>query len=138
MFEQLSKTVGLYCGDALTAVRSLADASIDAVVTDPPYCSGAVAEASRTAAKGQGLLSENLRRFGWFTGDNMTTAGLAFLLRDLAFESVRVVKPTGSMVVFCDWRMVPNVVPAIESAGLRYQNLIVWDKGAIGLGTGFR
>jgi site-specific DNA-methyltransferase (adenine-specific) len=34
--------------------------------------------------------------------------------------------------------MVPNLIPAIESAGYRYQNLIVWDKTHMGLGTGFR
>lgn len=68
----------------------------------------------------------------------MGTSGIAFLLRSLAFECVRVVKPTGSLLVFLDWRMLSTLQPAIESAGLRTQNLIVWDKGHAGLGTGFR
>jgi DNA modification methylase len=68
----------------------------------------------------------------------MTTAGLVFLLREIAYESIRVVKPAGSFLVFADWRMVPTLVPAIESAGLRYQGLLVWDKGSMGLGNGFR
>ncbi len=84
------------------------------------------------------MRSENLSRFGWFLGDNMGTAGLVFLLRAMAFEAVRVMKPTGSLLVFCDWRMLPNLAPAIESAGLRFQNVIVWDKEVMGLGTGFR
>jgi DNA modification methylase len=125
-------------GDALDLLRQVPAASVDAIVTDPPYCAGAVSEASRSAAKGQGLRSENLKRFGWFTGDNMGTAGLAFLLRDVAFEAVRVVKPSGSLLVFCDWRMVATLQPAIESAGVRFQSLIVWDKGHAGLGAGFR
>lgn len=125
-------------GDAIAEVQRLSDASIDAVITDPPYCAGAVSEAQRSSAKGQGLRSENIRRFGWFVGDNMGTAGLAFLLRDLAWHFLRVVKPSGSVVVFCDWRMVATLQPAIESAGLRFQNLIVWDKGHAGLGMGFR
>jgi site-specific DNA-methyltransferase (adenine-specific) len=125
-------------GDALPVLWEMPDASVDAIITDPPYCAGAVSEASRTRAAGQGLRSENLRRFGWFTGDNMGTAGLAFLLRAVAFEAVRVVKPTGSLLVFCDWRMVASLQPAIESAGVRFQNLVVWDKRAMGLGTGFR
>lgn len=128
----------VHVGDALTVLRTLPDASIDACITDPPYCAGAVSEASRTSSKGQGLRSENIKRFGWFVGDNMGTAGLAFLLRDLAFECVRVVKPTGSLLVFCDWRMVSTLQPAMESAGVRYQNLVVWDKGNAGLGAGFR
>lgn len=125
-------------GDCLDTMRSMPEACIDAVITDPPYCSGSVSEASRSAAKGQGLRSENISRFGWFVGDNMGTAGLVFLLRSIAFESIRLLKESGSMLVFCDWRMVPNLAPAIESAGLRYQNMIVWDKGSMGLGAGFR
>jgi DNA modification methylase len=124
--------------DALTVLRSMETASVDAIVTDPPYCAGAVSEAQRTRAAGQGLRSENIRRFGWFTGDNMGTAGLVWLLREMAFEATRVVRPTGSVVVFCDWRMLSALQPAIESAGLRYQNLVVWDKGSMGLGLGFR
>lgn len=68
----------------------------------------------------------------------MGTAGLAFLLRAMAFESLKHMKPSASMLVFCDWRMVPTLAPSIESAGLRYQNMVVWDKGAMGLGMGFR
>jgi DNA modification methylase len=128
----------VYHGDCLDVMASLGDGEFDAIVTDPPYCSGSVSEASRVAAKGQGLRSEILRRFGWFTGDNMGTAGLAYLLRSVAVEATRVVRPTGSVLMFCDWRMVANLAPAIESAGLRMQNLLVWDKGSMGLGTGFR
>jgi DNA modification methylase len=130
--------VVIYHSEALDTLRQLPDASIDAIITDPPYCSGAVGEAQRTAAPGQGLRSENLHRFGWFQGDNMGTAGLVWLLRSMAFEAMRVVKPTGSLLVFCDWRMVSSIQPAIESAGLRFQDLIVWDKGSMGLGAGFR
>lgn len=131
-------TTEILHGDALDVMASMPDASIDAVITDPPYCSGSVSEASRAGAKGQGLRSENIARFGWFVGDNMGTAGLVFLLRSVAFESIRLLKGSGSMLVFCDWRMVPNLAPAIEGAGLRYQNMVVWDKGHMGMGQGFR
>lgn len=125
-------------GDALQVMESMPDASIDAVVMDPPYCSGGVSEANRSAAKGQGLRGSSISRFGWFVGDNMGTAGLIFLLRSVAVESIRLLRGSGSMLVFCDWRMVPNLAPAIESAGFRYQNMVIWDKGSMGLGTGFR
>ena len=130
--------VTLYHGEALDVLTDLGIARVDAVVTDPPYCAGAISEAARVSAPGQGLRSENIKRFGWFVGDNMGTAGLAFLLRAVAFESLRVCKPSGSLVVFCDWRMLPTLAPAIESAGVRYQGLVVWDKAALGMGLGFR
>ncbi|MBF9195093.1 DNA-methyltransferase [Microvirga terrestris] len=128
----------LYLGDCLDALTLLDNGVADAFVTDPPYCSGGVSEASRSAAKGQGLRSENISRFGWFVGDNMGTAGLVFLLRSIGFAATKIMKPTGSMLMFCDWRMLPNLAPAVESSGLRYQNMVVWDKQMMGLGTGFR
>lgn len=131
-------TAEIIHGDALDVLRALPSASADAIVTDPPYASGGVSEASRSSANGQGLRSENLTRFGWFVGDNMGTAGLVYLLRSMAFEAIRIARPSASMLMFCDWRQVPNLAPAIESAGWRYQGLIVWDKGAMGLGNGFR
>jgi site-specific DNA-methyltransferase (adenine-specific) len=133
------ETIGratLYQGDALEAMADLDQ--VDALITDPPYCSGAVSEAARTSAKGQGLRSESLKRFGWFVGDNMGTAGLAFLLRSVAFRALEILNPEGSLLFFCDWRMVPMLAPAIESAGVRFQNLVVWDKESMGLGLGFR
>jgi DNA modification methylase len=128
----------IYHGDSLDVLQSLPTSSVDAVITDPPYCAGSISEAQRTSAPGQGLRSENLKRFGWFVGDNMGTAGLMFLLRSVAFEAVRIVNPAGSLLVFCDWRMQSALQPAIESAGVRYQGLVVWDKEHLGMGTGFR
>jgi site-specific DNA-methyltransferase (adenine-specific) len=125
-------------GDCLEVMAGLPDASVDAIITDPPYCAGAISEAQRTRALGHGLRSETIRRFGWFTGDNMGTAGLVWLLRSLACSALRVLTASGSLLVFCDWRMLSSAQPAIESAGLRYQGLIVWDKEHMGLGLGFR
>lgn len=54
-----------------------------------------------------------------------------------AVQGHRIVKRSGYMLFFCDWRMVQHLGPAIESTGARYQNLIVWDKVGFGMGTGF-
>lgn len=120
-------------GESITVMRSLPAGCISAVITDPPYCSGGFTESQRRAAKSQGVQNTD-----WFTGDNMGTSGLAYLLRSVAFESIRLMGGSGSLLMFCDWRMVANLVPAIESAGYRFQNLVVWDKGSIALGNGFR
>jgi len=124
--------------DALDCMRDMKSESVDAIISDPPYCSGGFTETQKRAAKGQGLRGETLRDIGWFEGDQMTSSGIAFLLRSVAFEAIRLMKGGGSMLFFTDWRMVPTLVPAIESAGLRYQNLIIWVKPSAGLGCGFR
>lgn len=131
-------TAVIHCGDALEVLAAQPEASVDALITDPPYCSGSVSEASRTKGSGQGLRSETIKKLGWFVGDNMGTAGLSWLLRATAVIARRVVKPTGHFACFCDWRMFASLQPAIESAGWRFQNLVVWDKGSMGLGLGFR
>lgn len=126
----------LYLGDCLEILPTLG--KVDAVLMDPPYCSGAATEASRGSATHQGLRSETIRsgRFKWFGSDNMTTAGLCTLLRSVCVHAPVV--ESGSILSFCDWRMVTMLAPAMESAGWRQRNLVVWDKGHFGAGTGFR
>jgi DNA modification methylase len=130
----------IHHGDCLEVMARMDANSVDAVVTDPPYCSGGATEAARGGATHQGLRSETIKagRFKWFGSDNMTTAGLVWLLRRVAVESSRVLTDTGSMLVFCDWRMAFSLGPAMESAGFRLRNIIAWDKGHFGCGTGFR
>lgn len=126
-------------GDCLEVLKRLPGGVFDCVITDPPYCSGGNLEAQNNTAA-QGVRSENTKKdgFKWFRNDNMGTAGLAWLLREMMVEVARLLKPDRSAFVFTDWRMVPSVTPAMESSGLRYRNLIVWDKGSTGLGNGFR
>lgn len=122
-------------GDCLEALRSLGAETADAVITDPPYCAGGKSESERM--RGRSMLGSD-SPWGWFTGDNLSTTGLAWLLRSVAFQAERILRPGGSLLVFCDWRMWTAIVPAMESAGLGLQSMIVWDKGSAGLGVGFR
>lgn len=123
--------VKLAQADCLDALASLEPETVDAIIIDPPYCAGGFTEGGRTAAKGMGVVG-----FDWFQGDNMTTPGLVWLLRRVAMEAHRVLADKGSLCVFCDWRMVPMLAPALESSGLRWRNTVVWDKLVPGLGTG--
>jgi len=131
--------VTIYHGDCVEIMRAMQGTSVDAVVTDPPYCSGGALEAQKNTA-GQGHRSERIAAgdVEWFAADNMTTGGLIWLVRAVLVESRRVMRPNRSAFVFTDWRMVPHLAPAMESSGLRYRNMIVWDKLSAGLGQGFK
>lgn len=136
------ETIGdstLYLGDALAVMQAVPSVKARALISDPPYCSGGFTEAAKRSAKGQGLRSETLRESDWFGGDNMTSAGLQWMLRSIAvaFKGHALAEDCTASF-FADWRMVPLLATAIESAGLRYQGMPVWDKQAAGLGTGFR
>jgi len=130
----------IHHGDCLEVLRGIAAGSVDAIVTDPPYCSGGFSEAQKKSATHQGLRSETIAdgKARWFTSDAMTTNGFLYLMRAISNEAMRLLKDGGSMVCFCDWRMYPMLSGALESSGLRLQNMIVWDKGGAGLGRGFR
>jgi hypothetical protein len=41
----------------------------------------------------------------------------------------------GSFLSFIDWRQWPNLVGALETANLRVQGMVVWDKGTSGSAT---
>jgi DNA modification methylase len=132
-------SVSLYCADCLNILTQLPAASVDAVLTDPPYCSGGSLEAQKnTAAQGMRSATVQADDFEWFAADNMSTAGLVCLIRSALVCARRFLIPNRAALVFTDWRMVPILAPALESSGLRYRNMIVWDKGSAGLGVGFK
>lgn len=125
--------IALTCADALKALADLAPDSLQAMITDPPYCAGGATEAAKQGAKG--MTQAGARRGMWFGGDAMTTWGLSWLLREVAREARRILVPGGSLAVFCDWRLVPGLAPTLESAGLRWRSTLVWDKLSQGQGN---
>lgn len=139
MTYQRKEVIGdctLYLGDCLEIMPGLG--AVDAVVTDPPYSSGGFTQSAISKAKGQGLRSETIKREGWFSGDAMTAAGGAYLLREVARLAFDLTDTKATLTAFTDWRVAALYAPAIESARWRYQNMLVWDKGSAGLGAGFR
>lgn len=127
--------VTLYHGDALTVLAELV-VDVAAVVTDPPYASGSRSEASRVSSgamvRGERFAANPIEN------DQMTTTGFVWLIRQTVLACRPLMVPGGSFVSFIDWRQWPNLVGAIETCNLRVQNMVVWDKGAIGMGNGFR
>jgi site-specific DNA-methyltransferase (adenine-specific) len=128
--------ITIYCGDCLDVLDRLALADVAAVVMDPPYASGARTEAAKPAS---GAMVRGAR---WnakpIENDQMTTAGFVWLMREVLLRMRGALVLGGSVLSFIDWRQWPNLVGAVESANLRTQGMVVWDKGSFGLGNGFR
>ena len=119
----------IFEGDCLEVLPTLPDGAADALIMDPPY-------SNQRPSRGHSDEVVELRAANRH-GD-LTIDGLLWLMRKIAVEGQRVVKPTGSLLVFCDAKIFFRIVPAIESAGLRYRGVIVWDKKHFGTGVGFR
>lgn len=133
MLDQLGRT---HEADCLEGMRQLPNACIDAVITDPPYSSGARREATKGGQPKS--MTRGVQDQDWFGTDSLTTNGFSWLMRQCAVEWFRVLRPGGHVLVFIDWRMMPTLSGAIESADLRHNGVLVWDKTYFGMGHYFR
>jgi site-specific DNA-methyltransferase (adenine-specific) len=126
----------IHHGDALELLRRIPSGTVDAVVMDPPYCSGARTSAEVT---NRGGMSRGAR---WnakpLDSDQMTSTGFVWLMRQVGREALRILKRGGWFVSFIDWRQYPALFGAIETTNLRVCGMLCWDKEAFALGNGFR
>lgn len=101
--------VTLYHGDCLDVLRELPDASVDAVVTDPPY-----------ALEFMGSTWD-----GW-----STPAAFQEWCGLWAAECLRVLKPGGHMLAFGGSRTWHRLAAAVEDAGFEIRDSIAWLYGS--------
>ena len=103
-------------GDCLDALHALPDNSVDAVVTDPPYMVGAVSVGNARSKSGTWADMENSAY--WFS------AWMA--------QCKRVLKPTGYLLCFGNWRSIPTLIRALSLCEMSATSCMVWDKQWIG------
>ena len=86
------------CGDCVAVMKTLPDASIDAIVTDPPY---------------------GIAFMGKDWDDSVPTI-------DWAKECLRVLKPGGHLIAFAATRTVHRLTVAVEDAGFEIRDQLGW------------
>jgi DNA modification methylase len=94
----------LECGNSKDLLKTLADNSIDAIVTDPPYELG-------------------------FMGKKWDASGIAYDV-GLWRECLRVLKPGGHLLAFSGSRTYHRMTVAIEDAGFDIRDQIMWLYGS--------
>jgi site-specific DNA-methyltransferase (adenine-specific) len=94
----------LLVGNCLETLKTLADASIDSIVTDPPYELG-------------------------FMGKSWDASGIAYQV-ELWAECLRVLKPGGHLLAFGGTRTYHRMAVAIEDAGFEIRDSIHWTYGS--------
>ena len=116
-------------GEAFGWLRGLPSASVDAVITDPPYSSGGAVRGDRMNGTSTKYVSSNTKDTDeGFTGDNRDQRGyLAWCTVWLA-ECQRVVKPGGMICLFTDWRQLPVTTDAIQCGGFVWRGIVPWIK----------
>lgn len=118
----------IYNGDC-REILPLLDIRDDAtIITDPPYSSGGFQESGKSSGSIGTRTSETI------AFDNLSTRGYGLLMRDV----LRHCNQADEVYLFTDWRMWIESFDAIEAAGWRVRNMLVWDKAAMGMGMPWR
>jgi site-specific DNA-methyltransferase (adenine-specific) len=121
--------ITIYHGDCREILPGLA--TVDAIITDPPYSSGGMYRSDRAnSTDGKYQIShETNRSYGTFSGDNRDQRSFEKWVDSWASLAIRLVPEGGGLGVFIDWRNVACVVDAIQIAGWVYRGLTPWHKG---------
>jgi DNA modification methylase len=102
--DQTFDTGRVLVGSCLERLKDLPDASIDSIVTDPPYELG-------------------------FMGKSWDASGIAYNV-ELWRECLRVLKPGGHLLAFGGTRTYHRMAVAIEDAGFEIRDSIHWVYGS--------
>lgn len=123
------RTIGaatLYLGNSFAILPTLDP--VAAVITDPPYASGGMYRADRTAAPAEKYVQGGQRN-SWktFAGDakdqrSFTTWCVEWLERLPVSDGTYVLS-------FIDWRQLPALTDAMQWSGLMWRGIAAWDKG---------
>ena len=124
-------TATIYNADALEVLASLATASVDALITDPPYSSGGFTRGDRTNdTTSKYVQSSSQRDLEDFAGDNRDQRGYAYWLALWLSETLRIVKPGGVAILFTDWRQLPATTDSLQAGGFVWRGIVPWYKPA--------
>ncbi|MDF3291877.1 DNA-methyltransferase [Streptomyces silvisoli] len=125
-------TFTLHRGDALSVLSTIANDSVDAVITDPPYNSGGRTSSERTArtARAKYTSGDATHDLANFPGENRDQRSYTRWLTELLTESYRATREGGVALVFTDWRQGPATSDALQMAGWTWHGQMAWIKPA--------
>ena len=116
--------IELIQGDCLEKMKDIPDGSIDMVLTDCPY---KIVAGGATNKKG---------KHGVLTQSKAITSGKMFKHNDIKFidwltELYRVLKEQTHCLIMINGRNLKQLQVDAESAGFKFQNLLVWKKNNV-------
>jgi site-specific DNA-methyltransferase (adenine-specific) len=116
-------------GDAVAWLRTLPPASVDLVITDPPYES---LEKHRAVGTTTRLKHSKASSNDWFS--IFPNARVP----ELFTEIFRVLKKDTHFYLFCDPETMFVAKPIAESVGFKFWKPLIWDKRRFGMGYHYR
>ena len=102
----MDKELKLICGDAIEQMKKIETASIDLIVTDPPY---------------------NLSKDYGYTKDNLEFNEYLAFTRDWLKEAVRTLKSDGTIYIFMGMKYISYLFSILEGEfNLNFNSWITW------------
>lgn len=124
-----SKGIAIYHGDSLDLSRKLPDSTIDALISDPPYCSGASDSAVMQDPSKKYCHSGKTLGRPSFGGDFRDQRSFKYWSSLWIGQAFRASKDSAYCLIFTDWRQIATTIDALQAGGFCYKGLISWDKG---------
>jgi site-specific DNA-methyltransferase (adenine-specific) len=115
--------------DAVAWLRSLSDASVDLVITDPPYESLEKHRSIGTTTRLKHSKASSNQWFQIFPNERF---------EELFVEVYRVLRNHRHFYLFCDAETMFVAKPIAEAVGFKFWKPLVWDKQKIGMGYHYR
>lgn len=108
-------------GDSLQILKQIEDESIDCIITDPPY-----------NLSGKSLKNTNNKTGGsWYKMNETWDVFDDYLSFTNTWikEATRILKKTNSsIIIFCSFHSIGEIVSTLKSNGFKILNIIVWEK----------
>ncbi|MGF1839801.1 DNA-methyltransferase [Vibrio atlanticus] len=119
----------IYKDDAVNWLSTLADASVDLLITDPPYESLEKHRKIGTTTRLKVSKSSSNQWFDIFPNERFES---------LLSEIYRVLNKNAHFYLFCDQETMFLIKPIAEKVGFKFWKPIIWDKVCIGMGYHYR
>lgn len=119
----------LYNGDCLEYMKTMQSASVDCIVTDPPYSSGGAFRDDRnknTSSKYQN--TGTVKEYPNFMGDNRDQFAYYYWCALWLCQCSRILKPGRVACVFTDWRQLATTINAFQIGGFIWRGVVPWNK----------
>lgn len=121
----------IYHGEACATLHQLPEASVDVLLTDPPYSSGGAFRGDRIADPSDKYSASwviDPLAYGTFGGDNRDQRAFAAWVSAWSWQALRLTKPGGHAFCFSDWRQLPITTDAVQLGGWTWRGILAWDK----------
>ena len=125
----LADHVTLFQGDALGVLTTLPAASVDAVLTDPPYSSGGITLSAKQVDPARKYQRSYIKRqYPPMLGDSKDQRSWTMWCTLWLAECWRIAREGSPLLVFTDWRQLPALGDSVQAAGWAWRGIVAWDK----------